>query len=226
MNKMKWALMHIFNSAFSREVLHLETFTINKCISLKMAMRSLVGWSPLIVYKGMHCFVSKASRLKLSGSGALQLGCRWPGTCFLTGCLKVEEGASVHLYKHFRIMTGAYITVNKDAVLELGSGYINTNCKIDVCSKVSIGNEVCISDQVIIKDCDNHVIDDPSYRMAVPITICDHVWIGMRAVILKGVTIGDGAIVAAGAVVTKDVPPNCLVGGVPARVLKENVNWR
>lgn len=52
--------------------------------------------------------------------------------------------------------------------------------------------------------------------------IHDNVWIGTRATILKGVTIGEGAIVAAGAVVTKNVPPHTLVGGVPAKIIKEN----
>ena len=48
----------------------------------------------------------------------------------------------------------------------------------------------------------------------------------MNATILKGVTIGDGAIVAAGAVVTKDVPPKCIVAGVPARIIRENIDWK
>ena len=48
----------------------------------------------------------------------------------------------------------------------------------------------------------------------------------MGAMILSGVTIGDGAVVAAGAVVNKDVPANCIVGGVPAKVLKTNIQWK
>ncbi len=59
-----------------------------------------------------------------------------------------------------------------------------------------------------------------------PIIIGDNVWVGTRAVILKGVTIGGGAIVAAGAVVTKDVPPRTIVGGNPAHVIRENASWK
>jgi acetyltransferase-like isoleucine patch superfamily enzyme len=51
-------------------------------------------------------------------------------------------------------------------------------------------------------------------------------WIATNALILPGVSIGDGAIVAAGAVVTKDVPAKCMVAGVPARVIKSNVEWK
>lgn len=78
---------------------------------------------------------------------------------------------------------------------------------------------------MVIRDNDGHEIvngEEPSK----PIVIGNHVWIGERATILKGVTIGDGAIVAANAVVTKDVEPNTLVGGVPARVIRRGVEWK
>ena len=60
---------------------------------------------------------------------------------------------------------------------------------------------------------------------AQPIIIEDHVWIGANATILPGVTVGYGAIVAAGAVVKNNVPPKCLVAGIPARIIRENVEW-
>jgi len=63
--------------------------------------------------------------------------------------------------------------------------------------------------------------DGPETRLGAPIVIEDNVWIGTRAIILKGVTIGEGSVVGAGAVVTRSVPPGVLVGGVPARVIRE-----
>ena len=60
-----------------------------------------------------------------------------------------------------------------------------------------------------------------SWKFAEPIVIGDRVWIGMNATVLGGVTIGEGAVVAAGSVVTKDVPPFTVVGGVPARPIKD-----
>lgn len=72
-------------------------------------------------------------------------------------------------------------------------------------------------------DTDYHSIDGKPYT--VPVTIGNHVWIGCKSIILKGVNIGDGAIIAAGSVVTKDVPPFSLVAGSPAKLIKENVKW-
>lgn len=63
------------------------------------------------------------------------------------------------------------------------------------------------------------------YIKSKPISIGDHVWIGLNATILKGVTIGEGSVIAAGSVVVKDVPAHTLVGGIPAKVLKENIEW-
>jgi len=65
----------------------------------------------------------------------------------------------------------------------------------------------------------------PVKPMTAPIVIEDHVWIGANAIVLQGVTIGQNSIVAAGAVVTKDVRPNTLVAGNPAQVLRDHVTW-
>ncbi len=95
------------------------------------------------------------------------------------------------------------------------------------------GNRVEIGDHVLIgPDCGiyaaEHPLDaerrDAGLEYAHPIRIGSHVWIGGGVKILSGVTIGDYAVIAAGSVVTRDVPPNVLAGGVPCRVLRENLS--
>jgi acetyltransferase-like isoleucine patch superfamily enzyme len=83
---------------------------------------------------------------------------------------------------------------------------------------------VAIGPDVFIRDSDSHLISGSDRSATEPIRIGDRVWIGARAVILKGVTIGDGAIVAAGAVVTRDVEAGTLVAGVPAKYVR-HATW-
>lgn len=123
----------------------------------------------------------------------------------------------------FTIYAGGKVCVADGAELILGTGYINHNISIECFKKIEVGKNVCISDNVQIRDSDNHLIKGKESEATKPIIIKDNVWIGMGVIILKGVTIGEGAIVAAGAVVNKDVPPHTLVGGVPAKIIRENV---
>lgn len=96
---------------------------------------------------------------------------------------------------------------------------INRQCCLDGRGSLRIGDNVSISPGVWLLT-DEHDMNDPFFAERFgPIEIDDYVWIGSRALVLPGVTIGRGAVVAAGAVVTKDVPPYDVVGGVPARHL-------
>jgi acetyltransferase-like isoleucine patch superfamily enzyme len=100
--------------------------------------------------------------------------------------------------------------------------------KIIAKEHVFIGKDTQIAFGVTISDHDFHKTYSAGSANieTAPVYIGQNVWIGMHAIVLKGVTIGDGAVVAAGAVVTRDVPPRCLVGGVPAKVIKEDVDFR
>ena len=94
---------------------------------------------------------------------------------------------------------------------------INRGCIIDVRTGLTIGADVSISPEVAILTT-QHDLNDPEFALqGRRVVIEDHVWIGMRAIVLPGVTIGRGAVVAAGAVVTRDVAPLDIVAGVPAR---------
>jgi acetyltransferase-like isoleucine patch superfamily enzyme len=101
----------------------------------------------------------------------------------------------------------------------VGNGtYLNRGVEIVAAQSVSIGQNCKVARDVIIMDTDQHELPGHGLLVA-PVQIEDRVWIGTRAIILKGVTIGHDAIIAAGAVVTRDVPPHTTVAGVPARPL-------
>jgi len=94
---------------------------------------------------------------------------------------------------------------------------INRGCCIDVRTGLTIVDDVSISPEVAILTT-QHDLNDPNFALqGRRVVIEDHVWIGMRALVLPGVTIGRGAVIAAGAVVTKDVAPLDIVAGIPAR---------
>ena len=129
----------------------------------------------------------------------------------LTG-QKVDDTVSLFppIYSDF----GKNITVGKNV-------FINSGCCFQDQGGIIIGDGVQIGHQVVFATI-NHGISpekrgDHHFK---PVRVGNRVWIGAHATILPGVTIGDGAIVAAGAVVTKDVPANTIVGGVPAKVIK------
>jgi acetyltransferase-like isoleucine patch superfamily enzyme len=100
--------------------------------------------------------------------------------------------------------------------------FINSGCRFQDQGGISIGDGALIGHNVVLATL-NHDID-PRKRSTLhpaPISIGQDVWIGANATVLPGVTVGDGAIIAAGAVVTKDVPANVIAGGVPAKIIKK-----
>jgi acetyltransferase-like isoleucine patch superfamily enzyme len=102
---------------------------------------------------------------------------------------------------------------------------ISQNCFIQVRGKVSIGNNVIFGPGVSIFS-ENHIFDDPNIPIAKQgvvredVFIEDGSWIGAKATILSGVTVGKNSVVAAGSVVNKNVPPYTVVGGIPAKIIK------
>lgn len=106
--------------------------------------------------------------------------------------------------------------------VHIGQGtVINQGCFLYTTGGLILGDNVSISAGVWLIT-GSHDMDDPQFpSFYKPIIIGDHVWIGVRVTILGGVTIGEGAVIMAGAVVTHDVPPFAMVGGVPARIIKQ-----
>jgi maltose O-acetyltransferase len=99
--------------------------------------------------------------------------------------------------------------------------FVNYGCSFVVSKRITIGADCLFGPHITVTDNDFHELHDRSRQPEPqPVTIGDHAWIAMRAIILPGVTIGDGAVIGAGSVVTKDVPPNGVVAGNPARLLR------
>lgn len=122
---------------------------------------------------------------------------------------------------------GTSIVIGPGATLRIAGSVYFTGGTVLCSGLIEIGETTAIAWDVSISDSDMHpiIIDGEEMPRTEPIKIGDHVWVGSGVRILKGVTIGDGAIIAAGSIVTKDVEPRTLVGGVPARVLRKNVDW-
>jgi len=115
----------------------------------------------------------------------------------------------------------------EDPLLQIGNNTsINYQTAISVEEKVVIGNNCHIAGETRIYDNNSHALHYSNNRQmtkqdVAPVIIEDYVWLGLRSIVLKGVHIGQGAVVAAGSVVTKNVPPMTLVGGNPAHVIKQ-----
>ncbi len=115
---------------------------------------------------------------------------------------------------------GMLFEVFPDAVIRIGKGTMcNRNVRIAAAREVSIGRNCLIGFDAVIADNDLHA--RPGLSPARPVRIEDNVWIGFRAAVLKGVTIGEGAVIGAGAIVTDDVPPHTLVVGPSAQPVRD-----
>jgi acetyltransferase-like isoleucine patch superfamily enzyme len=137
----------------------------------------------------------------------------------------ISIGRDVYIRKGSRLeVTGLWDGVNPKITVGDGTS-IHLYFHCGAAQSVSIGRDVLIAGRVYISDHDHEYdnLDIPPIKSDLsisPVVIEDGVWIGEGAVILKGVTVGQRAVIGANAVVTKDVPPYTVVGGVPARVLK------
>ena len=114
----------------------------------------------------------------------------------------------------------------RDAVIHIGRDTaLSNNVTIVALQQVWIGSRCLIGDNVSLADSDFHNIEpakrhDASVQSS-PVRLGDNVWLGSRASVLKGVSIGDNTVVAAGSVVTRSIPPNVVAAGVPARVVRK-----
>lgn len=147
------------------------------------------------------------------------------------GKLRIHfSNAIVEVADHVKIWPNVKLSVNgtveNPARLVLGEGVsLGDRTEIHVGKEVTIGNYSVISWDCCILDRDYHCFNS-EFENKRAVHIGNHVWIGCRCLICKGVTIGDGAVIAAGSVVTHDVAPNTCVGGNCTHNIKDNIYWK
>lgn len=167
---------------------------------------------------------AKKFKHKFVDSGGDQLSIIGRVVCYKTPNSKICFGDTVTLWGGVKLS----VTTNDDsaAILRIGSNVsVGDRTEIHAGKCISIGKNTLISWDCCIMDRDYHAINSDKEKMS-PVQIGENVLICCRSLILKGVSIGDGAVIAAGSVVTKDVPNNCIVAGNPACVIKHNVVWK
>jgi acetyltransferase-like isoleucine patch superfamily enzyme len=176
------------------------------------------------IYPGVKLTLGRGIRVE--GRGELHVG--HDGGHFPRGTrssLRVADNAHITVHGRQLLFSGHQISFGPGARIEfMGGGYINHDARIQCDHSLRVGMGTVIGEEVCILDTDSHELDGAGDERG--ITIGSHVWIGARVMILKNANIGDGAVVAAGSVVTGTVPPAALVGGVPARVIRKGVRWQ
>ncbi len=199
----------------------IQTIKLN---SKKFVKNDLKHKKMILCYKNSRINIHKTAQIFCDGR--LRFGTKENPKSKQETRLSLGKNAKFSINGDFTVGFGSDIRVFDEAEFEIENGYFNGFVQIVCSKKVTIGKNVAIARDVIIRDTDAHHIIGKEHQKKKEVKIGNNVWIGTRAIIMKGVTIGDGAIIAAGAIVTKDVPANTIVAGVPARVIQENVEWR
>jgi acetyltransferase-like isoleucine patch superfamily enzyme len=167
--------------------------------------------------------LARLALLKLRLRGRL----RTDGLCFICPGVQLEIGrhASLHIGRWAWVGHGTKIRVHEGEVRIGAKTVIGQECTISAFQRVTIGRECIVADRAMMIDFDHGVVEveRPIRLQGIykrDVEVGHNVWIGYGACILRGVAVGENSVIGTSAVVTRDVPANAIVGGVPARVIR------
>lgn|GEM_PF-532930 len=145
-------------------------------------------------------------------------------------CRIALTNSVLEIYGNVSLYPGAIIHATDARVTIKNNTIVNGGSQIIARKSVEIGEECLLAHGVLIRDNDGHDLSTTEERENVggfkDVVVGNHCWFGQRSMVLKGVTVEDNVVIAAGAVVAKSVKANCVVAGVPAKVIKEGVTWK
>jgi acetyltransferase-like isoleucine patch superfamily enzyme len=196
--------------------------------------------APPPLHGGILAFLRFARRHRMLRAGYWALFARWvwlklrwrgrlqtDGMCFVCPGVKFEigRGATVRLGRWSWIGHGSKIRAHEGEVWIGAKSVLGQDCTISAFQHVAIGRECIIADRVMMIDFDHGVVEveRPVRLQGIykrDVNVGHNVWIGYGACVLRGVTVGDNAVIGTSSVVTTDVPDNAVVGGIPARVIR------
>ena len=188
---------------------------------------------PLTTLRWLHAHGMLDHRYAWLGLRWLWLKLRWRGRLQTDGLCFVAPGVRFEIGRDARVVLGRWSWIGHGTKIRAHEGEVSIGaksvlgqeCTISCSQHVSIGRECSVADRAMLIDFDHGVVetDRPIRAQGIykrDVRIGHNVWIGYGACILRGVTIGDNAIIGTSAVVTKDVPANAVVAGIPARVIR------
>jgi maltose O-acetyltransferase len=160
------------------------------------------------------------ARVDLAGCKQLGIRPRLYGRCWVEGGDGIEIGDRLHIVGR---TVRCELATHAGGRLLIGDRvFLNYGTSISAHTRVEIGSGCAIGQYAILLDCDYHTpgLTGDGHGAPAPIVLEENVWLGARVMVLKGVTVGRGTVVAAGSVVTKNLPAGVLAAGMPARVLR------
>lgn len=182
-----------------------------------------------VIIPTRYCIFDLHPSAKIIVQGRVCIGgCKVKGSKLETR-INMEKGTELHFNDRFFMAAGADVQIREGGVLTIEGGPAagcNIHSQIVCADSIRIGRSTLIGRNVVLRDYDAHYIVQKGYKVKAPITIGDHCWIGEGALISKGVSVGDGSIVAARSWVISKVAEKTLVAGSPAMPVDENIEWR
>ena len=175
------------------------------CVKIR---KSIIGCDNIFIV-GRDSIIQNVSLYIRGNSVRVEIG---DGVIMGPGCSIRCEGDNIH------VMIGKNTTMTRDIHF----------CAQESGSSIIVGEDCMFSNNIIVRTSDSHPIFDAEGERINPpasVKIGDHVWIAPESTVLKGVVIGNGAIIGSKSLVTKTVEPNCLFAGIPAHIVKKSISW-